>query len=82
MNGDVKVTFLDGLSADFRLKTFNGEAYTDFEVTHVPDIATTKESKKGKYIYKSNRRTRVRVGKGGPEIEFDGFNGDIKILKK
>ena len=58
------------------------KAYTDFEVTHVPDIATTKESKKGKYIYKSNRRTRVRVGKGGPEIEFDGFNGDIKILKR
>jgi len=82
LNGDVKVTFLDGLSADFRLKTFNGEAYTDFEVTHVPDVASTKESKKGKYIYKTNKRTRVRVGKGGPEIEFDGFNGDIKILKK
>lgn len=82
LNGDVKVTFLDGLSADFRLKTFNGEAYTDFEVTHVPDIATTKESKKGKYIYKSNKRTRVRVGNGGPEIEFDAFNGDIQIIKK
>jgi len=82
LNGDVKVTFLDGLSADFRLKTFNGEAYTDFDVTHVPDVATTKESNKGKYIYKTNKRTRVRVGEGGPEIEFDGFNGDIKILKK
>jgi hypothetical protein len=82
LNGDVKVTFLDGLSADFRLKTFNGEAYTDFEVTHVPDIATTTESKKGKYLYKSNKRTRVRVGKGGPEIEFDAFNGDIQIFKK
>lgn len=82
LNGDVKVTFLDGLSADFRLKTFNGEAYTDFDVTHIPDVATAKESKKSKYIYKTNKRTRVRVGKGGPEIEFDGFNGDIKILKK
>ena len=82
LNGDVKVTLLGGLSADFRLKTFNGEAYTDFEVTHVPDIATMKESKKGKYIYKSNKRTRVRVGKGGPELEFDAFNGDIKIIKK
>jgi len=82
LNGDVEVTLLDGLSADFRLKTFNGEAYTDFEVTHVPDVAKTKESKKGKYIYKTNRRTRVRVGKGGPELEFDGFNGDIRILKK
>lgn len=82
LNGDVEVTLLDGLSADFRLKTFNGEAYTDFEVTHVPDITTTKESKKGKYIYKTNRRTRVRVGNGGPELLFDGFNGDIRILKR
>ena len=82
LNGDVEVTLLEGLSADFRLKTFNGEAYTDFEVTHVPDVATTKESKKGKYIYKTNRRTRVRVGKGGPELEFDGFNGDIRVLKR
>lgn len=82
LNGDVEVNLLDGLSADFRLKTFNGEAYTDFEVTHVPEVATTKESKKGKYIYKTNRRTRVRVGNGGPELEFDGFNGDIRILKK
>jgi DUF4097 and DUF4098 domain-containing protein YvlB len=82
LNGDVKVTFLAGLSADFRIKTFNGEAYTDFDVTHVPDVVTTTESKKGKHIYKSNKRTRVRVGRGGPEIEFDGFNGDIQIFKK
>jgi len=83
LNGDVKVTFLDGLSADFRLKTFNGEAYTDFDVTHVPEVAVTnKDHKKGKYVYKTSRRTRVRVGNGGPEIEFDAFNGDIQILKK
>ena len=82
LNGDVEVTLLAGLSADFRLKTFNGDVYTDFDVFHVPDLATTKVKKKGKYIYKSNRRTRVRVGNGGPEFEFDGFNGDIRILKR
>lgn len=82
LNGDVEVTLLDGLSADFRIKTFNGDAYTDFPVTHVPDVSTSKEEKKGKFVYKSNRRTKVRVGDGGPELEFDGFNGDIRILKK
>ncbi len=82
LNGDVEVTFLNGLSADIRIKTFNGEAYTDFPVTHVPDVSTSKEEKKGKFVYKSNRRTRVRIGDGGSELEFDGFNGDIRILKK
>jgi hypothetical protein len=82
LNGDVEVTFLDGLSADIRIKTFNGDAYTDFSVTHVPDVATSKAEKKGKHVYKSNGRTRVRVGNGGPVLDFDGFNGDIRILKK
>ncbi len=82
LNGDVKVTFLDGLAADFLLKTFNGEAYTDFPVIHVPFVKETKEKKKGKYVYKTNRKTKVRVGNGGPEFEFDAFNGDIRILKK
>jgi hypothetical protein len=82
LNGDVDVTFLDGLSADIRIKTFNGDAYTDFPVTHVPDITASKEEKKGKHVYKSNRRTRVRVGDGGPVLDFDGFNGDIRIVKK
>ncbi len=82
LNGDVDVTFLDGLSADIRIKTFNGDAYTDFPVTHVPDVTTSKEEKKEKHVYKSNRRTRVRVGDSGPVLDFDGFNGDIRILKK
>jgi predicted anti-sigma-YlaC factor YlaD len=30
----------------------------------------------------SDRASKVRVGSGGPELEFDAFNGDIRILKR
>jgi hypothetical protein len=83
LNGEVKLYFLPNLSADFRLKTFNGEIYSDFPVDYVPAKAmTVSENKKGKYVYKTGRTTTVRAGKGGPEIELDGFNGDMFILKK
>ena len=36
LNGDVEVAFRSGLSADMWLKTFNGTAYTDFDVTALP----------------------------------------------
>ena len=83
LNGEVRLYFLPKLSADFSLKTFNGEIYSDFPVTHVPTkMKTVTESKKGKFVYKTGRNTTVRTGKGGPEIELDGFNGDMFILEK
>ena len=82
LNGEIKVTFLAGLEADFRFKTFNGDVYTDFDVNYLaPRHATTKRCK-GKYVYKADKAFGARVGQGGPEIEFDGFNGDIYVNKK
>ena len=83
LNGDVRLYFLPKLSADFYLKTFNGEIFSDYPVAYLPIQAKTSSEKKGgRYIYKVNRQTAVRTGQGGPEIELDGFNGDMFILKK
>ncbi|UCE17586.1 MAG: hypothetical protein JSV84_11945 [Gemmatimonadota bacterium] len=83
LNGDVRLHFLPKLSADFYLKTFNGEIYSDFPVSYLPIQSETSSSKNGsRYVYKVNRETAVRAGDGGPEIELDGFNGDMFILKK
>jgi DUF4097 and DUF4098 domain-containing protein YvlB len=80
LNGDVEVYFLNNFAADIRLKTFNGEVYTDFEVIHLPNLVVEQTMKKGgKKVYKTNRTMGVRVGKGGPEIELDAFNGDILL---
>jgi hypothetical protein len=82
VNGEIDASFQPGLSADFRLKTFNGHAYTDFEVTALPSPAATSERRDGKYIYRSNDFAGVRVGQGGPELKFDTLNGSIRIINR
>ena len=83
LNGDVRLYFTPGLSADFYLKTFNGEFFSDFPVSYLPLKAEAYTGKtNGKYVYKVNRKTAVRAGDGGPDIELDMFNGDSFLLEK
>lgn len=82
LNGDVDITFRPGLSADLWIKTFNGHAYTDFDVSALPGRAGVREQRDGKFVYKSNEFFGVRVGNGGPELKFDAFNGDIRIRNR
>ncbi len=83
LNGVVEASFRPGLSADLRFKTFNGAVYTDFPVvTYLPQEPGKAERRDGKYVYKSNAFTGVRVGSGGPELKFDAFNGNIRILQR
>lgn len=81
-NGTVDVSFESPLSADLRLKTFNGQAYTDFDVTALATMAEAAERRNGKFVYRSNRFSSLRVGSGGPELKFETFNGDIHIQKQ
>lgn len=82
LNGDVDITFPPGLSADLWMKTFNGHAYTDFDVTALPGRAGVREQRDGKFVYKTNEFFGVRAGNGGPELKFDAFNGDIRIRNR
>jgi len=82
LNGDVEVSFRPNLSADFRLKTFNGDVYTDFPVAYLANAPPSRENHKGKNVYKYDKAARVRVAQGGPELSFDAFNGDIRIIKR
>jgi len=82
LNGNLEVAFRPGLSADLRLKNFNGSIYSDFPVTYVPVANAVPERRGAKFVYKSNQFFGVRVGSGGPEIKFDAFNGNIHILKR
>jgi hypothetical protein len=82
LNGAVDVSFQPALSADLRLKTFNGSVYTDFDVTSLPPTASVAERRDGKFIYRSDRFYGVRAGAGGPELKFDAFNGNIYIRSR
>jgi hypothetical protein len=81
-NGVIEVAFQPNLSADLQMKTFNGGLYTDFDVKNLPSPALTGERLNGRFVYRSNSFSGFRVGNGGPEIKFDGFNGDVRILRR
>lgn len=81
VNGNVELRFAHDLSADFRFKTFNGGIYSDFPVTALPVHAIQAEHKGGKVLYRADRFTGARVNAGGPEIQVENLNGDIRILE-
>ena len=82
VNGNVDVSFLDGLSADFEMKTFNGGLYTDFEVQTLPGrVAAATERRNGRFVYRANEFTRVRVGGGGPQMTFETLNGNVRARR-
>ncbi len=82
VNGNVDVQFRDGLSADFAMKTFNGGLFTDFDVQQMPSPAPPSgERRDGKFVYRLNEFTRVRVGNGGPAITFETLNGNVRARR-
>ena len=82
VNGNVDVSFLEGLSADFEMKTFNGGLYTDFEAQPLPGtVAATTERRNGRFVYRANEFTRVRVGGGGPQMTFETLNGNVRARR-
>jgi hypothetical protein len=84
INGELIVYFDPSLQADLTLKTMNGQFYSDFDsavLTATKPVAQRVDGGK-KFVYKFDRGTGLRVGRGGPEIAFETLNGDIRILHR
>jgi len=64
------------------VKTFNGEAWTDFEASPLPMAMPKRERRGARFVYKREKETRRRVGSGGPEHAFETLNGSIRIINK
>jgi hypothetical protein len=82
VNGNVDVSFLDGLAAEFAMKTMNGGLFTDFDAQPMASpAAAAGERRNGRFVYRANQYTRVRVGNGGPEIAFETLNGSVRARR-
>ena len=81
VNGKLDVAFRSGLNADLKMKTFNGGMYTDFDATSLPQQSLT-ERVNGRFVYKRDRAALVRVGSGGPELNFETLNGDVLVKNR
>ena len=82
VNGSIETSFRPNLSADVRVKTFNGHAYTDFDAQALPGLSPVAERRDGRFIYRADRSTGMRIGNGGPEFKFDTLNGTIRIINR
>lgn len=85
LNGDLDITLPADLKANVKLKTDNGEIFTDFDIKLSPDTKRAQEEPKGKG---SKKRIVIEnamygtINAGGPEYQFTTFNGDILIRRK
>ncbi len=78
VNGALDVYFQPNLNADLLFKTFNGQIYSDFDVTPRATPIET-ERKNGRYVYRSNRLQGGSAGRGGPQLSFDTLNGNVRL---
>ena len=87
VSGDVEVGFPAAPSADFRIKTMHGQAYSDFDVTALPKAPPVREERRekgGKYVYRSEGRFRRprRPGRpGDPARNIDRRHPDRQALE-
>jgi DUF4097 and DUF4098 domain-containing protein YvlB len=86
MNGDVDVTLPADVKARVKLKSDNGEIYSDFDVHPEANPSSPKVSethgKDGRYHVQFDKVTYGSINGGGPEMQFTTFNGKIYLRKK
>ncbi len=85
MHGDIDVTLPADVKASLKMKTEQGEIYTDFDM-NVGRKATRAEAaektEQGKFHITFDKSLLGEVNGGGSEISFNTFTGDIYIRKK
>ena len=82
VNGSIETSFRGNLNADVRVKTFNGQAFTDYDLTALPRMVAAGERRDGKFVYHSDDFNGMRIGNGGPELKYDTLNGSIRIINR
>lgn len=83
LNGKVDVTMPATIKANLKMRSDNGDIFTDFDVQlrqgGAPAPNTTRNN--GRYRVEVNRSILGSVNGGGPEIELRSFNGSIFLRK-
>jgi DUF4097 and DUF4098 domain-containing protein YvlB len=81
VNGRLAVTFQPNLTADIHYQTLNGGVFTDFEATPLASTARA-ETRDGRLIIRRKQDGNVRIGAGGPQLDFETVNGAVEIHKQ
>jgi hypothetical protein len=85
MNGDIDVTLPADVKANLKMKSEQGEIYSDFDINMTRQTAKSEAAEKteqGKFRISFDKSLYGIVNGGGQEIGFNTFSGDIYIRKK
>ena len=82
-NGNIDLTFPATLKATFKMKTEQGDIYSNFEVDFKSTGPVQKsDTKSGVYKVVVDEWKRGDVNGGGSEIVMKNYNGDIYVRRK
>lgn len=83
-NGSVDVTLPADFKGNLKMKTTNGDIYTDFDIKLTPGAAVTEksDSPNGRYRVKMDGTVNGTVNGGGTDATFTTYNGKVLLRKK
>jgi hypothetical protein len=84
LNGTVDVTLPASTKANLRLRSDNGDIYSDFDMQLAPGAVPTVQdsrSSNGRYRINRNRSIIGAINGGGPEFELRTFNSNVYVRK-
>ena len=83
LNGTVDVTLPPTTRANLRLRSDNGDVYSDFDVQLAASAPVVQESRgsNGRYRISRNRSIVGAINGGGPEFELRTFNSNVYVRK-
>jgi hypothetical protein len=84
LNGDIDVTLPANTKARLKMKSQNGEIYSDFEMKiegGAPPTVEEGRSERGKYRVRLDKTISGTINGGGPDMQFTTLNGKIYIRK-
>ena len=83
LNGTVDVTLPTTTKANLRLRSDNGDVYSDFDVALSPSAPLIQESRSGNGRYRISRNRSIlgAINGGGPEFELRTFNSNVYVRR-
>ena len=83
LNGTVDVTLPPTTKANLRMRSDNGDVYSDFDVQLAASTPVVQENRgaNGRYRISRNRSIVGAINGGGPEFELRTFNSNVYVRK-
>jgi DUF4097 and DUF4098 domain-containing protein YvlB len=83
LNGDIDVSVPSATKANLKLRSDQGEIFTDFDLKLLPESTAAKieDTRKegGRYRIEINRALAGAINGGGPDFELRSFTGNIYV---